>query len=137
MKRRWMLAISLAALATLACDKQYETRFSVALPATGAPKADQAAEELLSHLSKQFTLRCDKPETWTVPPNSSEKPEVHRECTNLSDYTHIKMVTSGDELTVEIDKLGGFEEPEGFREVRLAIQNYLKQAVPGATVTIE
>lgn len=127
-------AICMAGLLTLACDKIYEEKLSLTVPETGTASAESLAADLLSHLSKQFPLRCEEPETWTAPPDSSEKPEVHRECTDRSNYTRITVVASGNEISVKIHKISGFREPEGYRAIRLATRSYLEQAVPGATV---
>jgi hypothetical protein len=123
-----------AVLLTLACDKDYEAQLSVVVPATGTANADSLAADLLSHLSKRFPLKCEEHEAWAGSQGSLELSEVHRKCTDRSSYTYIEVVTSGNDLSIAINKIGGAREPQRFREIRLAAESYLKQAVPGATV---
>jgi len=123
-----------AVLLTLACDKSYEVQLSVLVPASGTANADSLAADLLSHLSKRFPLKCEEHEKRAGSQGSLELSEMHRKCTDRSSYTYIEVITSGNELAVEINKIGGAREPARFREIRLASESYLKQAVPGVTV---
>jgi hypothetical protein len=115
----------------------YEAHLSVAVPPGSAQSAESVAGNLVSHLSSRFALRCEQPEVWAPPAPSSETSEVHRECSARDDYTQITIVTAGNHLTVDIEKIGGIHEPETFRAVRLAAQEYLQRAVPGAGVSVE
>ena len=123
-----------AALLTLACDKSYQAQLSVVVPTTRAANADSLAADLVSHLSKRFPLKCEEHEAWAGSQGSLEGAEMHRDCTDTSSYTYIEVITSGNELSVKINKIGGAREPERFREIRLAFESYPKQAVPGVTV---
>lgn len=130
--------LPLVVLALAACDKSYEAHLSVTVPSNATQSAESVATDLLSHLRSRFDLRCDSPETWKTPPSSSpEASEVHRACSVRNDYTQIEIVTAGNHLTVEIDKISGANEPETFRALRLATQEHLERAVPGARVSVE
>lgn len=120
-----------------ACDKVYEARLSVMVPASSSQTAKSVASALLSDLKSRFALRCGPPETWTAPASSAEPPEVRHECTERKRYTRMAVITSGQAISVDIHKIGGADEPETFRALRLAVQQYLEQALPGATVAVE
>lgn len=129
--------LSLVALALTACDKMYEAHLSVSVPPSAGQSAESVAGNLVSHLSSRFALRCERPEVWAPPAPSTETSEVHRECSARADYTQITIVTAGNQLTVDVEKIGGVQEPETFRAVRLAAQEYLQRSVPGAGVSVE
>lgn len=130
--------LSLAVLTLAACDKMYEAHVSVTLSTNATRSAESVAEDLISHLGARFDVHCDPPRACEdSTPSSPCAPEVQRDCSSREDNTAIQIVTTGNQLTVDLSRIAGLNEPKTFRALRLATEEHLRQSVPEAIISVE
>jgi hypothetical protein len=125
----------LCLLLAVGCDQFYEAQIVACLPEPTTTPPGAVEARLLAELAASFALHCQPPEVRYPPATPPEPPETHRSC-STADYTDLEVVSAGRTITVTISKISGVSEPPTFRGLRARTVEILKQAAPGATITV-
>ncbi len=92
---------------------------------------------ITSELEQSFGLRCSEAK-YPIIIGTYEGPEWQlRECDAKAHYVDVLVAFTDSRIAIEVHAIGGMSESQDFRELRLASERLLREALPEAQVQVQ
>jgi hypothetical protein len=88
-------------------------------------------------LEQSFRLRCSESQ-YPILLGTYDGPEWQlRDCEAKTHYVDVLVAFTDSRVAIEVHEIGGMSESQDFRELRLASERLLREALPEAQVQVQ